>query len=279
MADGIFAHRAESGRQAVAVPPADVRAGVGHRPEHHRKASGGIPTGEQVAGRERRGHLLDNKPEIHVAIKPAGFAVSDLPGVHEWVSGKIAEVFATSYVEPKRYTYDFENAYLRSLDGSIAAASGPGGALVVDVAGAQRLPATNKESRTSNPYCELTYGGVTRRTATRINTTPREWNVRVVFPLPVPRGPTPAELQRGQGRRRRVRIAGRGSARRRRRGRGRAERSVGARGRRSDVTVADPRDGLVAAGRAACIGGVVRGRRAPFAPRSLGRGKDEGGEA
>ena len=127
---------------------------------------------------------FDNKPEIHVAIKPAGFAVSDLPGVHEWVSGKIAEVFATSYVEPKRYTYDFENAYLRSLDGSIAAASGPGGALVVDVAGAQRLPATNKEPRTSNPYCELTYGGVTRRTATRINTTSPEWNVRVVFPLP-----------------------------------------------------------------------------------------------
>ena len=129
---------------------------------------------------------FDNKPEIHVAIKPAGFAVSDLPGVHEWVSAKIAEVFATSYVEPKRYTYDFENAYLRSLDGAIAAVSGPGGALVVDVAGAQRLPATNKESRTSNPYCELTYGGVTRRTATRINTTAPEWNVRVVFPLPSP---------------------------------------------------------------------------------------------
>ena len=58
VADGVFAHRAESGGQAVAVPPADVRAGVGHRPEHHRKASGGIPTGEQVSGRERRRHLL-----------------------------------------------------------------------------------------------------------------------------------------------------------------------------------------------------------------------------
>jgi len=127
---------------------------------------------------------FETKPEIHVAIKPAGFAVSDLPGVHEWVTNKIATVFATSYVEPKRYTYDFENAYLRSMDGGIAAASGPGGALVVDVAGAVRLPATNKESRTSNPYCELTYGGITRRTATRLNTTSPEWNVRLVFPLP-----------------------------------------------------------------------------------------------
>jgi Ca2+-dependent lipid-binding protein, contains C2 domain len=87
-----------------------------------------------------------DQPGIHVAIQPAGFAVSGLPGVPAWVSGPLAGVFAPSSVAPGGSSYGFGDASLRSLDGSIAAASGPGGALVVGVASAQRLPATNKES-------------------------------------------------------------------------------------------------------------------------------------
>jgi hypothetical protein len=89
-------------------------------------------------------------------------------------------------VEPRRFYKDLETMYLTMTGGgggALMAGGGSGGALVIDVAGALRLPATNRDTRTSNPYLEVTYAGQTRRTATRLNTLCPDWNVRVVFPL------------------------------------------------------------------------------------------------
>ena len=92
---------------------------------------------------------FENQPEVTVSIRPMGLPVNDLPGVHEFLRSRIAAVFAASYVEPRRYYQDVERAYLSATRGADA---GPSGSLIVDVAGAARLPATNKDSRTSNPY-------------------------------------------------------------------------------------------------------------------------------
>ena len=124
---------------------------------------------------------FENQPEVTVSIRPMGLPVNDLPGVHEFLRSRIAAVFAASYVEPRRYYQDVERAYLSATRGADA---GPSGSLIVDVAGAARLPATNKDSRTSNPYLEVTYAGVTRYTATRLNTLNPDWSVRLAFPLP-----------------------------------------------------------------------------------------------
>ena len=124
---------------------------------------------------------FENQPEVTVSIRPMGLPVNDLPGVHEFLRSRIAAVFAASYVEPRRYYQDVERMYLSATRGANA---GPSGSLIVDVAGATRLPATNKESRTSNPYLEVTYAGVTRYTATRLNTLNPDWSVRLAFPLP-----------------------------------------------------------------------------------------------
>ena len=234
----------------------------------------GFRLAEQVAGRGRRGHLRSTTPEIHVAIQTRGLR-GERPS--RGASGCPARSRRCSPPRTwsRRGTPTISSAYLDRLDGSIAAASGPGGALVVDVAGAQRLPATNKESRTSNPYCELTYGGVTRRTATRINTR-LGCDVRVVF------GSRPRGTYSGRAGEDKGDGGGFGSPVGVARGGGEDEAPV-IRERVGDGRTLPLRvrsDGLVAAGRAAMHRrSVVRGRRASFAPRSLKRGKDEGGKA
>jgi hypothetical protein len=125
---------------------------------------------------------FEKAPDLDVSIRPAGLPVNDLPGVHEYVMRKIGSMFAAKYVEPRRFFKDLETMYLAGGVGGEGV--GPGGALVVDVAGATRLPATNRETRTSNPYLELMYAGITRRTATRLNTISPDWSHRLVFPLP-----------------------------------------------------------------------------------------------
>ena len=77
------------------------------------------------------------------------------------VRSRIAAVFAASYVEPRRYYQDVERMYSRRR----GASAGPSGRSS-STSRAPRLPATNKDSRTSNPYLEVTYAGVTRYTAT-----------------------------------------------------------------------------------------------------------------
>ena len=131
---------------------------------------------------------FDGKPDVSVSVRPAGVPVNDIPGVRAFVEQKIGEVFAASYVEPKRYYHDVESLFLtknlKGIPGSIdASAIGPNGALVVDVRNAERLPATSATTKASCPYLEVTYGGVTKRTPTRLNTTDPDWSTRLVFPL------------------------------------------------------------------------------------------------
>ena len=131
---------------------------------------------------------FDGKPDVSVSVRPAGVPVNDIPGVRAFVEQKIGEVFAASYVEPKRYYHDVESLFLsknlKGIPGSIdASAIGPNGALVVDVRNAERLPATSATTKAACPYLEVTYGGVTKRTPTRLNTTDPDWSTRLVFPL------------------------------------------------------------------------------------------------
>jgi len=131
---------------------------------------------------------FDGKPDVSVSVRPAGVPVNDIPGVRAFVEQKIGEVFAASYVEPKRYYHDVESLFLsknlKGIPGSIdASAIGPNGALVVDVRNAERLPATSATTKAACPFLEVTYGGVTKRTPTRLNTTDPDWSTRLVFPL------------------------------------------------------------------------------------------------
>ena len=131
---------------------------------------------------------FDGKPDVSVSVRPMGVPLDDIPGVGEFVEQKIGEVFAASYVEPKRYYQDVERLFLGSPMGGIsevsAGAFGPGGALVVDARSAERLLATNARAKTACPYLEVTYGGVTKRTPTRMNATDPDWRTRLVFPIP-----------------------------------------------------------------------------------------------
>lgn len=130
---------------------------------------------------------FDGKPDVSVSVRPAGVPLNDIPYVREFVEQKIGETFAASYVEPRRYYQDVEGLFLKELGPGVDAEdAGPGGALVVDVRNAERLPARTHEKTKTNacPYVELTYGGVTRRTPTRLNTTDPDWSTRLVFPLP-----------------------------------------------------------------------------------------------
>ena len=129
---------------------------------------------------------FDGKPDVSVSVRPAGVPLNDIPYVREFVEQKIGETFAASYVEPRRYFQDVEGLFLKELGPGVDAQdAGPGGALVVDVRNAERLPArTHEKTKTACPYVELTYGGVTRRTPTRLNTTDPDWSARLVFPLP-----------------------------------------------------------------------------------------------
>ena len=129
---------------------------------------------------------FDAAPDVDVAVRPMGAPVSDLPGVHEFIKAKIASVFASNYVEPRRYYHDVEGPWLRSAGAGAGTSVGTGGALIVDVAGARRLRPVDVDGQrktTANAYVELTYAGVTRTTATRLKTLNPDWNVRVAFPL------------------------------------------------------------------------------------------------
>ena len=131
---------------------------------------------------------FDGKPDVSVSVRPMGVPLNDIPGVREFVEQKIGEVFAASYVEPKRYYQDVERLFLGSPIGGVSGidpgAVGPGGALIVDAGNAERLPATNAQTKSACAYLEVTYGGVTRRTPTRLNSTDPDWRTRLVFPIP-----------------------------------------------------------------------------------------------
>ena len=114
-----------------------------------------------------------------------GAPVSDLPGVHEFIKAKIASVFASNYVEPRRYYHDVEGPWLRSAGAGARTQPGPSGRSSSDVAGARRLRPVDVDGQrktSANAYVELTYAGVTRTTATRLKTLNPDWNVRVAFP-------------------------------------------------------------------------------------------------
>ena len=131
---------------------------------------------------------FDGKPDVSVSVRPMGVPLNDIPGVREFVEQKIGEVFAASYVEPKRYYQDVERLFLGSPIGGVSGidpgAVGPGGALIVDAGNAERLPATNAQTKSACAYLEVTYGGVTKRTPTRLNSTDPNWRTRLVFPIP-----------------------------------------------------------------------------------------------
>ena len=133
---------------------------------------------------------FDHKPNVSLQIECVGVPVNDIPGVKEFIEQKIGDVFAASYVEPKRFYQDVESSFLKQfpvagVDGN---SIGDGGCLVVDVDSAERLPSTNQKNKTANPYLELTYAGVTRRTVTRTNTISPSWRTRLAFPVPRQRG-------------------------------------------------------------------------------------------
>ena len=173
---------------------------------------------------------FDAAPDVDAAVRPMGAPVSDLPGVHEFIKAKIASVFASNYVEPRRYYHDVEGPWLRSAGAGAGTSVGDRGALIVDVAGARRLRPVDVDGQrktTANAYVELTYAGVTRTTATRLKTLNPDWNVRSRVP-PVRRRGRGRGTTRTRRRKReaasrgRIRIAaGSSSERRRSRRRGR----------------------------------------------------------
>jgi len=146
------------------------------------------------------------RPNVSVQVAPCGIALGDVPGVHEFIRGKIADALKEKYVEPRRFYKDVERAFLESgRDAAIASATGAGGALVVDVVSARGLAAPGGGSGSGggcSPYVEVTFGGATRRTPTRANTTSPEFNHRVAFPLMHAVAPPPRDeprLSRGGG--------------------------------------------------------------------------------
>ena len=146
------------------------------------------------------------RPNVSVQVAPCGIALGDVPGVHEFIRGKIADALKEKYVEPRRFYKDVERAFLESgRDAAIASATGAGGALVVDVVSARGLAAPGGGSGSGggcSPYVEVTFGGATRRTPTRANTTSPEFNHRVAFPLMHAVAPPPHDeprLSRGGG--------------------------------------------------------------------------------
>ena len=146
------------------------------------------------------------RPNVSLQVAPCGIALGDVPGVHEFIRGKIADALKEKYVEPRRFYKDVERAFLESgRDAAIASAAGAGAALVVDVVSARGLAAPGGGSGSGggcSPYVEVTFGGATRRTPTRANTTSPEFNHRVAFPLMHAVAPPPRDeprLSRGGG--------------------------------------------------------------------------------
>jgi hypothetical protein len=82
---------------------------------------------------------------------------------------------------------------------------GTGGSLVVDVDGCERLPSTHSTQKMANPYLELTFGGVTKRTATQINTINPSWKTRLAFPVSKQSGDT-SNSKKSDSRSLRVRV-------------------------------------------------------------------------
>jgi hypothetical protein len=67
------------------------------------------------------------RPNVSLQVAPCGIALGDVPGVHEFIRGKIADALKEKYVEPRRFYKDVERAFLESgRDAAIASAAGGG---------------------------------------------------------------------------------------------------------------------------------------------------------
>ena len=118
-------------------------------------------------------------PKVDVSVRPVGLPVADVPGLYQWIMGKIEEVICKKFLEPRRLYVDVEGKFLAKMAG--ADFLGPGGTLVCRVISVKGMPS---ENTSGYPWVEVSFNGVRRKTATRPLASLVEYGGALVFPLP-----------------------------------------------------------------------------------------------
>ena len=118
-------------------------------------------------------------PKVDVSVRPVGLPVADIPGLYQWIMGKIEEVICKKFLEPRRLYVDVEGKFLQKMAG--ADFLGPGGTLVCRVISVKGMP---DEKTSGYPWVEVSFNGIRRKTATRPLASVVEYGGALVFPLP-----------------------------------------------------------------------------------------------
>ena len=118
-------------------------------------------------------------PKVDVSVRPVGLPVADVPGLYQWIMGKIEEVICKKFLEPRRLYVDVEGKFLAKMAG--ADFLGQGGTLVCRVISVKGMP---NENTSGYPWVEVSFNGVRRKTATRPLGSLVEYGGALVFPLP-----------------------------------------------------------------------------------------------
>ncbi|OUS44964.1 hypothetical protein BE221DRAFT_148087 [Ostreococcus tauri] len=118
-------------------------------------------------------------PKVDVSVRPVGLPISDIPGLYDWIMGKIEDVLCKKFLEPRRMYVDVEGKFLEKM--ASADFLGKGGTLVCRVMTLKGVP-TSKAS--GYPWVEVTYNGSRKITATRPLNKVMHFGGALAFPLP-----------------------------------------------------------------------------------------------
>ena len=118
-------------------------------------------------------------PKVDVSVRPVGLPIADVPGLYEWIMGKIEEIICKKFLEPRRLYVDVEGKFLQKMAG--ADFLGPGGTLVCRVMTVKGVP---RGKGSGFPWCEISYNGRRKKTSTRPLAAVMEYGGVLAFALP-----------------------------------------------------------------------------------------------
>ena len=118
-------------------------------------------------------------PKVDVSVRPVGLPVADIPGLYQWIMGKLEEVICKKFLEPRRLYIDVEGKFLQKM--ASADFLGPGGTLVCRIVSVKGMP---KNTGSGYPWVEVSFNGIRRKTCTRPVAKVMEYGGAMAFPLP-----------------------------------------------------------------------------------------------
>jgi len=148
----------------------------------------GLQLGSAPPGITSMNFSFVDAPEVDFQLKPLGVALTEIPGVMQYIREAFINAIQRSMVEPKRTHTDVAALFSRLR---AEKQGGPGGLLVVTVLGASGLLRTSSISKavqSPEAFCEMRASSEVFRSPTASESHSPEWSWQFECRLPAPLG-------------------------------------------------------------------------------------------